>query len=398
MFFRYIYDKPPCNIIGIDDVAIGAGIAGLGSVIGGLFGSSSTKNTNKTNLQIARETNATNQQIASAANKLQSDLAFQAREQSIQDWYREANYNSPKAQMERLQAAGLNPFLNMDKNGNTGNSQSMPQTIQPFTPTTIPAQTGAPMQPLDYSGMFSGVAQGLQALAMAKKSGVETKRLEATFQSYVDQMASEAETSAANAAVRKIDAKLAVKYGDMKYSKELAKLDKEINLLASQETLTDEQTNYYTRAAEEAMSRHEINVKEYEFLKEKFKYVQEYIKNEIELPRRQTTAQETQAAASVTQASAAVTQANAAWKNALNGEKRTNADLERYANEIIGAYIDETGLHVSPEKRKYVQNQLQKIMRDERIRKSIETRNPLTYVGAILGGASAAQLIKIALK
>ena len=39
-----------CALFGIDDAALAFGIGGLGTLLGGLFGSSSTKNTNKTNL------------------------------------------------------------------------------------------------------------------------------------------------------------------------------------------------------------------------------------------------------------------------------------------------------------------------------------------------------------
>lgn len=81
---------------------LGAGI-GLVKGIFDLFG---TSDTNETNLQAVRET-----------NQAQRELAEYQWEQNIQQWKRENEYNSPEQQMQRLAAAGLNPYL-VYQNGN----------------------------------------------------------------------------------------------------------------------------------------------------------------------------------------------------------------------------------------------------------------------------------------
>ena len=60
----------------------------VGSVIGGLFGSSSASSTNRANLRAVRETNATNREIAASANAhsaAQSELAFRRDRQQAVD-------------------------------------------------------------------------------------------------------------------------------------------------------------------------------------------------------------------------------------------------------------------------------------------------------------------------
>ena len=60
----------------------------IGSVVGGLFGSSSASSTNRANLRAVRETNATNREIAASANAhsaAQSELAFRRDRQQAVD-------------------------------------------------------------------------------------------------------------------------------------------------------------------------------------------------------------------------------------------------------------------------------------------------------------------------
>lgn len=69
------------------------GIGSLATVFSGL-------GANKTNLKIARET-----------NEAQMDLAKYQYDRNIDLWNMQNAYNTPKSQMERYQAAGLNPNL-----------------------------------------------------------------------------------------------------------------------------------------------------------------------------------------------------------------------------------------------------------------------------------------------
>lgn len=96
-------------------------ISGIGSLAGGLFGSSGSHYAARKQLQAVRETNQMNYQIA------QQNNAFNERMWNLQN-----EYNSPTAQRARLEAAGINPYLMLD-GSSTGVAQSAPTADQSGT-------------------------------------------------------------------------------------------------------------------------------------------------------------------------------------------------------------------------------------------------------------------------
>lgn len=89
--------------------SIVSGAAGvLGNVLGGIFGSKSQSSANKTNLQINRENNAFNAEQAQINRDWTESL-----------WNKSNTYNSAVSQRQRLEQAGLNPYLMMN-GGNAG--------------------------------------------------------------------------------------------------------------------------------------------------------------------------------------------------------------------------------------------------------------------------------------
>lgn len=90
----------------MDPVVGSAIVSGLGGAFGNLLSGYSTKDTNKTNLRIARETNEANYRL----------------------WQENNAYNTPAAQMSRLRAAGLNP--NMVYGQISSGNSSSPATAQ----------------------------------------------------------------------------------------------------------------------------------------------------------------------------------------------------------------------------------------------------------------------------
>lgn len=96
------------------------------SLFGGAVSAKGIRDTNKTNLQIARETNQANRENQRYQN-----------EWNLNMWNAQNEYNSPDAQRQRLEDAGLNPiFYGLDGTGNAG-----ALTSSPFT-----AVNGAPME------------------------------------------------------------------------------------------------------------------------------------------------------------------------------------------------------------------------------------------------------------
>lgn len=113
----------------------GAIISGVSSLFGGLFGNKSTTDTNRLNLQIAREQNAFNERM----------------------WQKNNEYNTPSAQMARYAAAGINPYFAL---GNVNGGNATAQT----------AAQVAPMQPQDYSYMHQ-IGNNAMTAAMNYKQG-----------------------------------------------------------------------------------------------------------------------------------------------------------------------------------------------------------------------------------
>lgn len=139
----------------------------LSSVVGGLFGSSSVDKQN----EAQRRENELNRQ-----HNLQ--LAQYQNQENLKQWNRENAYNSPAAQMQRYQAAGLNPNLIY------GQTNTAPQLSGSLT-------SGAPSSPTQLVGksglmerLFGSLGDSLMNLPMyreevnAAKLANEEKRLD----------------------------------------------------------------------------------------------------------------------------------------------------------------------------------------------------------------------------
>ncbi|AXH74250.1 MAG: DNA pilot protein [Microviridae sp.] len=94
--------------------SIVSGAAGLTSnLLGGLFGKNSQDSANRTNILINRENNQF------AAEQAQINRNYQTAM-----WNKSNEYNSALSQRQRLEAAGLNPYLMMN-GGNAGSAQAV---------------------------------------------------------------------------------------------------------------------------------------------------------------------------------------------------------------------------------------------------------------------------------
>ena len=139
-----------------------AGVSALGSVLGGILGSSAQESANSTNLQAVRETNEQNKQL------FERQLGF-----TEEMWNKSNAYNTPSAQRARYEQAGINPFMAMS-NIQSGNAQAA------TTPAATPMQAGQ-VQPVDamanaLPGIASSVGSGLVAYqdARMKENQIES--------------------------------------------------------------------------------------------------------------------------------------------------------------------------------------------------------------------------------
>ena len=147
----------------LDPLIGSALISGASSLLDGMFGSASQSSANRTNLQIARETNQMQYQMFQEQNAFNERMYNQMQQ-----------YNTPAAQMQRYQDAGINPYIAAG-NVQSGNAQSALQSAQP-----LPLHT-AQVMPVDaFKDSFSQIgnvisqyAQNELALSQAQKNRAE---------------------------------------------------------------------------------------------------------------------------------------------------------------------------------------------------------------------------------
>lgn len=163
--------------------------------------------------------------------------------------------------------------------------------------------------------------------AEAKKTGVDTERLEKSLQSYLDEQE-------ATAKIQKLNAYLLEKYGEQKHSGEVSKLFKEIDNV----TLSGDLLN-----AQYRLTHLEGNIKatEDKMLDEKYKRVKEYIDAELEQMKQnylKTQAERLaipqQVRAQMLSAIASGKQADAAMLNA-----QTQKWIAEHPNELTSFFI-----------------------------------------------------------
>ena len=111
----------------------------LGSIAGGLLGIGSSAIQNSQNRQNVRETNQMNYKINQMNNQFNERMAMQQRNWQENMWNKENAYNTASAQRQRLEEAGLNPYLMMDG----GSAAAAPAILYRGTHPTSPLLSSA---------------------------------------------------------------------------------------------------------------------------------------------------------------------------------------------------------------------------------------------------------------
>lgn len=141
----------------------------LGSIAGGLLNVGSSVVQNSQNRQNVRETNQMNYKINQMNNQFNERMAIQQRNWQENMWNKENAYNTASAQRQRLEEAGLNPYLMMN-GGSAGVAQSA------GSGTSASSAGSAVMQPFqaDYSGISSSIGNIFQyELMQSEKSQLQ---------------------------------------------------------------------------------------------------------------------------------------------------------------------------------------------------------------------------------
>lgn len=144
----------------------------LGSIAGGLLGLGSSVIQNSQNRQNVQDTNQMNYKINHMNNQFNERMAIQQRNWQENMWNKENVYNTASAQRQRLEEAGLNPYLMMN-GGSAGVTQSA------GTGASASSSGSAPMQPFqaDYSGIGTSIGNIFQyELMQSEKSQMQGAR------------------------------------------------------------------------------------------------------------------------------------------------------------------------------------------------------------------------------
>lgn len=165
----------------LDPLIGSAVISGASSLLGGIFGSGAQSSANRTNVQIARETNQMQYQMFKEQNAFNERMYNQMQQ-----------YNTPAAQMQRYQEAGINPYIAAG-NVQSGNAQSALQSAQP-----LPAHS-AQVQPVNaFQDTFSQIgnvisqyAQNDLALSQAQKNRAESNWIDRLNGAKLNKMSAE---------------------------------------------------------------------------------------------------------------------------------------------------------------------------------------------------------------
>lgn len=216
---------------------VGSSIGAGSSLIGGIAG---TGMQNAANKEIAQMNNAFNEkmfdkQIAYNKEMYQQQLGDQWKfyndakdnswklvenQQQFQTdmWNKTNEYNSPAAQRERLEAAGLNPYMMMN-GGSAGTAQTMSGTSGAAPSGGAPSGQGvtpptATSYSADYSGITAGLGRAIDVLssmpdrkvkeAQADNLRIEGKYIAGKAMAQILQMKTEAKTKEARLALDKL--------------------------------------------------------------------------------------------------------------------------------------------------------------------------------------------------
>lgn len=184
-------------------------LGAAGSVINGALGFFGQQSANKTNLKIARETNAANRANQEYQNEWNLDM-----------WNKQNEYNSPAAQRQRLEAAGLNPIFNgLDGVSEAGQLQSADYVATP----------GAPML---NSGEFLGNGIGNAMKTMAEINLLEKQANKVDADTQGQEILNEIQKATQNDVVQGAHYQMLVTKGT-------------VNLTENQSKLVNKQMDYY---------------------------------------------------------------------------------------------------------------------------------------------------------
>ena len=161
--------------------AVGAAIVGAGaSLLGNIFGSRNNDNANNTNIRLAAENRDFQREMWDKQVAYNQDMWNQQVAYNKEMWNAQNAYNDPSAQVARLRAAGINPYLAMSG----GNSAGIAGSAGSASPGSVglPSGSSASVNPYipDSRGFVDAAINLSNQFYQAKKLDSEVAINEAT--------------------------------------------------------------------------------------------------------------------------------------------------------------------------------------------------------------------------
>lgn len=384
------------------DPLLGAALitGGLG-VFNGIFGRSSADASNKQQYKYQRLLNDQTQEYNVQNMNLQHSLNKSALNYSYD---LENKYNSPLAQRQRLENAGFNPFYNEDGAISAATSPNASSVGLPAAPGGTFSATPYPSQFFNLPSDFQAIASAIQSLSTAKNTDVETEKAIKSLNDYLSGVAADAKNKKQVADYQEIVTNWWKIHGNKHLDNKDMQLLQEIGNLTSQGDLNGALARLNKAKSQELENQNEIWPQIKNFLIREKKANAATAEEATKTQKATTETVKKQGDAAIIQAKAAQTSALASLRSAKvleeNGrEYRLNlrsltkkSDAERLSliDNSIDLYEDETGVHINEAARKMVRERLISILDSNERRTYLESINPLTYIGALVGGAGSA--------
>lgn len=184
-------------------------ISGVSSLLGGALGYAYNKK-----LMQAQQAYNTSERLATQqynTSEREAAQAYNTGEREAQNAYAEQMYNtysSPEALVRQYEAAGLNPRLAIGANsaGSVAASSGHSATVSPQSSGML-GITPPYQDVTSFSQGFVNIANALKAIGEAKKTGVETRWLEASFNDKLRELKYGADAQQFAAEIAKINAR-----------------------------------------------------------------------------------------------------------------------------------------------------------------------------------------------
>ena len=274
--------------------ALTGGIAsGIGSFFSGLFGGDSEKANRKFQQQMLEK------QLNFQSEQAQLNREFQSGEAD-----KMRDYNSIASQMQRAQAAGVNPWSLVSSGGQVGTAQtSLPSGSMPSGSASFPAPVQA--NQLVRAQSFNAVADAINAAANARRAGLESDR----YNELIDKQLAKMDTEIKSEELRQVWQGFANKKFDKTFQYQVSQEFEKWQLLLEQTTLTRNQANKALAEFRGVISKAKLNEKQYEYMEVLVNNLQDMIDSKLAVQASETTRNYAQATESTSRAALADAQA-----------------------------------------------------------------------------------------